>query len=178
MGGTISFFNRWLPLTKHIYHCLTSDVGASSQCQYYNIVTRNLFFFFVKKKDRIHSTNGWLATARNEITRISWRQMKRMSENCLEIWNTSLLITLTRQRSLSYRSQCCKSIDWFLYDRNLCHEKVTLKSFFDCLGEEFQNSLWEKKTVDKDILITSWNSDRKIMQSIRITSVLLITMRK
>ena len=32
-------------------------------------------------------------------------------------------------RSLSYRNQSidlfCKSIDWFQYDRDLCHEKVT-----------------------------------------------------
>ena len=28
----------------------------------------------------------------------------------------------------------------------------------------------KKETVDIDILVTSWNGDRKIMQSIRITS--------
>ena len=27
-----------------------------------------------------------------------------------------------------------------------------------------------KETVDVDILVTSWNDDRKIMQSVRITS--------
>ena len=68
-------------------------------------------------------------------------------------------------------------MDWFLYDRNLCHEEVTLKSFLDhklkgkhCMGEEFQKLAVGKKTVDKDILITSKNGDRKIIQSIRITS--------
>ena len=78
--------------------------------------------------------------------------MKRMSENCLEIRNTPLLFTLPRQRSLSYSSRRCKSVDWFLYDRNLSHEEVTLKSFLDhklkgkhCVGEEFQKlALGEK----------------------------------
>ena len=37
-------------------------------------------------------------------------------------------ITLSRRRSLSYRNQSidllCKSMDRFLYDRDLCHERV------------------------------------------------------
>ena len=40
-------------------------------------------------------------------------------------------LTLSWRRSLSYRNQStdlpCKSIDWFLYDRDLCHEKVTVE---------------------------------------------------
>ena len=33
-----------------------------------------------------------------------------------------------------------------------------------------ESSCARKETVDKEILVTSWNGDRKIMQSIRITS--------
>ena len=37
-------------------------------------------------------------------------------------------ITLSWRRFLSYRNQSidllCKSMDWFLYDRDLCHERV------------------------------------------------------
>ena len=33
-----------------------------------------------------------------------------------------------------------------------------------------ESSCWRKETVDIDILVTSRNGDRKIMQSIRITS--------
>ena len=37
-------------------------------------------------------------------------------------------LTLPWGRSLSYRNQSidllCKSVDWFLYDRGLCHERV------------------------------------------------------
>ena len=43
-------------------------------------------------------------------------------------------LTLSWRRSQSYRNQShmillCKLIDWFLYDRNLCHARVN-KSFF------------------------------------------------
>ena len=47
-----------------------------------------------------------------------------------------LLISLTLlwQKSLPYRNQStdflCKSMDWFLCDRHLCHERVTLKIYF------------------------------------------------
>ena len=41
-----------------------------------------------------------------------------------------LCLTLSWRRSLSYRNQSidllCKSMDWFLYDRDLCHEKVNV----------------------------------------------------
>ena len=40
----------------------------------------------------------------------------------------SKLLTLSGQRSLSYRNQSidllCKSMDWFLYDKDLRHERV------------------------------------------------------
>ena len=41
-----------------------------------------------------------------------------------------------------------------------------------------ESSCARKETVDKDILVTSWNGDRKIMQSIRITSRPLSRKRK
>ena len=41
---------------------------------------------------------------------------------------TKLALTLSRRRSLSYRNQSTdlqsKSMDWFLYDNSLCHERV------------------------------------------------------
>ena len=40
----------------------------------------------------------------------------------------------------------------------------------DSIGREFESSCTRKETVDIDILATSRNSDRKIMQSIRLTS--------
>ena len=40
------------------------------------------------------------------------------------------------------------------------------------------SSCARKETVDIDILVTSWNYDRKIMQSIRITSRPLLRKRK
>ena len=38
------------------------------------------------------------------------------------------------------------------------------------MGREFQSSCARKETVDRDILKKSRNGDRKIIQSIRITS--------
>ena len=39
-----------------------------------------------------------------------------------------MMRTLSSRRSLSYRNQSidlpCKSMDWFLYDRDLCYERV------------------------------------------------------
>ena len=47
-------------------------------------------------------------------------------------------ITLSWRRSLSYRNQLIdlqnKSMDWFLYDRDLCHERV--EGYF--LGNKWQ----------------------------------------
>ena len=41
-----------------------------------------------------------------------------------------LLFTLSWRRFLSYRNQfihlVCESMDWFLYDRDLCHERVKI----------------------------------------------------
>ena len=42
------------------------------------------------------------------------------------------------------------------------------KAFYRKRIPEFSRAT--KETVDIDILVTSWNGDRKIMQSIRITS--------
>ena len=48
----------------------------------------------------------------------------------LMIENLFQTLTLSWWRCLSYRNQSiyllCKSIDWFLYDRNLRHERVNL----------------------------------------------------
>ena len=51
---------------------------------------------------------------------------------CLDLRMISL--SLTRQRSLSYRNQSndllCKSMHWFLYDRDLRHKKLNGKLVF------------------------------------------------
>ena len=44
-----------------------------------------------------------------------------------------LELTLSRRRSLLYRNQSvdllCKSLDWFLYDREPCHDRVNWKKY-------------------------------------------------
>ena len=46
-------------------------------------------------------------------------------------------LTLSWRRPLSYRNQSIdlhrKSIDWFLYDNDLCHERVKERSDFICI---------------------------------------------
>ena len=43
-------------------------------------------------------------------------------------------LTLSWRRFLSYRDQSIdlrgKSMDWFLYDKDLCHEKVNARSYY------------------------------------------------
>ena len=59
------------------------------------------------------------------------KRQKFDSKNC-DIFQLFLLrnggiiskLTLSWRRSLSYRNHLlCKSVDWFLYDRDLCHER-------------------------------------------------------
>ena len=50
------------------------------------------------------------------------------------------------------------------------------KAFYRQRIPEFSHA--RKETVDIDILVTSGNSDRKIMQSIRITSRSVLRIRK
>ena len=61
---------------------------------------------------------------------LRWLQREDWNEKG---WGLLLLrkpreITLSWRRSLSYRNQCigllCKSLDWFLYDKDLRHERV------------------------------------------------------
>ena len=65
------------------------------------------------------------------------------------IFSTKLLLTLSWRRCLLYRNQSinllCKSMDWFLYDRDLHHEKV-----------KFRFEIHELKRV------TAWKYDRSI----------------
>ena len=65
----------------------------------------------------------------------------RFFEVCLTVWCTpsvsvdavwvSFMLTLSWRRFLSYRNQSIdllsKSVDWFLYDRNLRHERVNFQ---------------------------------------------------
>ena len=49
------------------------------------------------------------------------------------IWQILLDLTLSRRRLLSYRNQStdllCKSMDWFLHDNGLRHERVKIIVF-------------------------------------------------
>ena len=51
-----------------------------------------------------------------------------------------LALTLTRRRTLSYRKQFidlqCKSMDWFLYDKDIRHARVKYTGKSSFIGEK------------------------------------------
>ena len=64
---------------------------------------------------------------------------------------------ISRWRSLSYRNQStdflCKSMDWFLYDRDLCQERV--KNIRKPLPNTFHINaqfLWPSDNVKKPLI--------------------------
>ena len=63
-----------------------------------------------------------------------------------QYWIKSLVhLTLSWRRSLSYRNQSidllCKSIEWFLYDRDLRHERVK-QPFSSKISKKYLKSLF------------------------------------
>ena len=64
--------------------------------------------------------------------------------------NLSFSLTLSWRRSLSYKNQSSKSMDWFLYDRDIYHERVITKErdIFTTLqgtyGETFFAKMFKK----------------------------------
>ena len=94
-----------------------------------------------------------------------------MWENCksFHLWDFSELahLTLSWQRSLSYRKQSidlsCKSMDWFLYDRGLRHERVNVNVPFLYALKTFENHRFsdifrggKKATLTSNELISCW----------------------
>ena len=63
-------------------------------------------------------------TSRNDLSCRGWIMISSSSGNTF----TRLVVTLSRRRPLSYRNQSIdlqsKSMDWFLYDNGLRHERV------------------------------------------------------
>ena len=70
-------------------------------------------------------------------TNISYPLIVQQIKWLVPTWNSTLGkngLTLSRRRSLSYRNQSInllrKSMDWFLYDKGLRHERVNIMLFF------------------------------------------------
>ena len=70
------------------------------------------------------------------------------SQTILHYKTLEICLTLSRGRPLSYRNQSrnqsidlpCKSMDWFLHDTGLRHERVKVKNSFKVLYCTFFNS--------------------------------------
>ena len=60
--------------------------------------------------------------------------MIKLSFICVSFFYSTLYLTLSWRRPLSYRNQStdflCKSLDWFLYDNGLRHERVKNEKCF------------------------------------------------
>ena len=95
----------------------------------------------------IHSMQGWTATTRHGVTRKKAQKRLQVTEN--------LLKTYSQKVSVNSGLKTTKIIS-------------QMKAFYRQRIPEF--SCPRKETVDIDILATSRNDDRKIMQSIRIRS--------
>ena len=100
------------------------------------------------KKKKINETRylkeKWLALHKIlNFHQISWRgnfveSFRKISGESHKFWHTNskasieiFYLTLSWRRSLSYRSQpndlLYKPVDWFLYDRDLRHQRITGK---------------------------------------------------
>ena len=107
-----------------------------------NIPCRRYFFFLIG----IHSMQAWAATTRHGVT-------KKGSTKRLD--HTGNLFRKNLQLSVNSKLKATKIIG-------------QRKAFYRQRIPE--SSCARKETVGIDILVTSRNGDRKIMQSIRITS--------
>ena len=71
-----------------------------------------------------------LVNVLNNLNQRKTRQQSDVSFITYEDKIKLLFLTLSWRRFLSYRNQFselfCKSMDWFLYDGDLCHEKVKI----------------------------------------------------
>ena len=87
--------------------------------------------------------------------------------------NRELTLTLSRRRSQSYRNQStdllCKSMDWFLYDTNLHHERV--KTFLKT-DEIFYHNQDKMKETNFFFWIKSTNSLKLRPNSLFKSSIL------
>ena len=85
--------------------------------------------FFVKKK---FETTCWIKNwIDRQNTIVDWKDNAVTFSKCKIFWvsiSEVAPLTLSWRRSLSYRNQPIdlksKSMDWFLYDNGLCHERV------------------------------------------------------
>ena len=77
-------------------------------------------------------------------------------ESTLNKINTTFsILSISRRGSLSYRNQSidlhCKSLNWFLYDRDLGHKRVNLGLMLLTLGIYLFAMREQKTTSSKDI---------------------------
>ena len=103
-----------------------------------------------------------------------WVKRKLIKENMhmkVKIWfeniNQTKSLTLSWQRSLSYRNQSikllCKSMDRFLYDRDLRHKRVNI--FMVRLGDGVGECLLMTQLGHLRTLKLKWNANWNYMKA-------------
>ena len=99
-----------------------NDIIPLSVLKTLNLLTSNTFSKKRKKKKSFYMKDFFCKC----------EQIRSKPQICSHLLNKTL--TLTRRRSLEYWNQSidllCKSKDWFLCDKDLCHERV--ENYFLC----------------------------------------------
>ena len=70
----------------------------------------------------------------------------------------TVMLTLSWRRSLSYKNQSIgllKSMDWFLYDRNLRHERIKISGTF-LVYNEFHTNKMKVDFVQQNLQTAEW----------------------
>ena len=112
------------------------------------------------------------------MNRLRHRYLLRRRETGLIFLNNPNIhhacLALSWRRSLSYRNQSidllCKSIDWFLYDRGLRHERVETL-YFKCLLR-FWVHLWQ--VIHETIVLKKFITFVSVLQKLLLFYFLLI----
>ena len=109
-------FISWLSLLYEILGNMCIAIGFLPGCDVINFEINLIFlikpFFLCDQKVKIKI---WISWERKGLS------LKKIKQIFLEAESPTW--TLSWRRSLSCRNQC-KSMDWFLYDRDLRHERV------------------------------------------------------
>ena len=82
--------------------------------------------------------------------------------SCALLKNITLSLTLSWRRPFSYRNQSidslCKSMDWFLYDNDLRHERVT---YCSCIEKCTLLTFPERRTLRSETIFGIWKPFKK-----------------
>ena len=119
-------------------------------------------------------SNSALAVSQS-FTRFNWTSVK-----------TKSYLTLSWQRPISCRNQSIdllrKSVDWFLYDIGLSHERVKIYSWEICASHHFPivcgYSIWWNQfgitSSDHEKIYVIWVAEKSIMLTVLYSTIWML----